>query len=320
MFEIDINENELYKRHPRILEILLYDNTTKNYIIWATDSYKRRGYKFGDYITPQSISQKKLIVPRAKKAKMEQIKRSKDSAEVFTPSWMCNKQNNIIDEMWFGKKEVFNIELEKSWKTLNEKIEFPDGKTWIDYIQELRLEITCGEAPYLASRYDSVTGDYIDLKDRIGLLDRKFRILNENAKTDEEWIKFSIRALKSIYGYEWQGDNLLLARENIFFSYIDYYKSRFGEEPSEELMINIAIIISWNLWQMDGIKYVIPNSCMSKKTVIYNLFGEEIVEEIICSGCSQNNIRSHNGKYAKIMDWEKNKEKRFVDFIKGEMY
>ena len=31
------------------------------------------------------------------------------------------------------------------------------------------MEITCGEAPYLVSRYDAVTGEVINLKSRIGL-------------------------------------------------------------------------------------------------------------------------------------------------------
>jgi len=32
-----------------------------------------------------------------------------NKAEVFTPSWVCNEQNNLIDEQWFGRKNVFNI-------------------------------------------------------------------------------------------------------------------------------------------------------------------------------------------------------------------
>lgn len=36
-------------------------------------------------------------------------------AEVFTPSWVCNKQNNLVDEKWFGYANPFNIEQEKTW-------------------------------------------------------------------------------------------------------------------------------------------------------------------------------------------------------------
>lgn len=317
MVNIDIDEKKLYEMHPKILDLLLLDNTTQKNIIWATDLYKYKGYKFKDSIYPLSIINTKLITPRSKKSKLIQTKRSKDNAEVFTPSWICNVQNNLIDEVWFGRKNVFNCETNNGWITNDHKIIFPEDKTWIDYVKNIRLEISCGEAPYLVSRYDTVTGNPISIKDRIGLLDRKFRIINENTSSKEEWIKYALIALKSTYGYEWQGDNLLLARENVLFSFIDYYKNQFNEMPSEELLIEATKVISWNLWQMDGIKCVIPNSCNIKRIVQYNLFGEEIITEEGCNGCLKGTIHNHNGIYSKIIDWEKNKKIKFVDLIKG---
>lgn len=317
MFNIDINESELYNKYPQVLEILLFDNTTRKNIIWATDSYKRRGYKFNDFINSLTITSKSIIVPRSVKLKAEQVKRSKYNAEVFTPSWMCNKQNNLIDESWFGRKNVFNKEYGNSWEINNDKILFNDDKNWIDYVRDIRLEVTCGEAPYLVSRYDTVNGDYIDINNRIGLLDRKFRVINENAISKEEWLKYSLEALKATYGYEWQGDNLLLARENVFLTYIDYYKNIYNEEPCEDLLIEVATIISWNLWQMDGIKYVIPKSCKVDRAIMFNLFGEEEIREEGCIGCTKGDLHSHNGVYSKIMDWNKNKKIRFVDLIYG---
>lgn len=77
-----------------------------------------------------------------------------------------------------------------------------------------RIEVSCGEAPYLVSRYDTVTGDPIELFSRIGLLDRKLRVVTENASNESEWLKWAYRAYESVYGFEFQGDNLLLAREN----------------------------------------------------------------------------------------------------------
>lgn len=317
MVDIDINEKSLYEKYPAVLDLLLIDNTTKKNIIWATESYKRRGYRFNDCIFPFNITNAKIIQPRSKKAKAEQTKRSKDSAEVFTPSWMCNKQNNLIDEAWFGREDVFNTEINNDWVVSKEKIKMPEGKNWLDYIKDIRLEISCGEAPYLVSRYDTVTGNPIETKRRVGLLDRKFRVLNENCSNDDEWKKYAIVALKSIYGFEWQGDNLILARENVLYTFIDYYKERFNEEPSEELLIEVATIISWNVWQMDGIKCVIPNSCKVEKIIQYNLFGEEEILEAGCVGCSKGTVHGHNGIYPKIMDWEKNKKIRYVDLLGG---
>ena len=122
MIDIDINEKSLYEKYPAILDLLLLDNTTNKNIIWATESYKRHVYKFHDNIYPFSVIKGNIIQPRSKKAKSEQSKRSKDSAEVFTPSWMCNKQNNLIDEAWFNRKDVFNTEMNDDWIIKDEKI------------------------------------------------------------------------------------------------------------------------------------------------------------------------------------------------------
>lgn len=282
---VDIKENYIYKLDNKLLQILLKDHSSKRNIIWATDTYVSRGkgYFFNDKITLKRITGKNenVIKPRIKKSKAEQILRIKNKAEVFTSSWVCNIQNNLIDEAWFGKKNVFNRVKDKSWTTNNNFIAFPKEKTWQNYVCENRLEISCGEAPYLVSRYDSVTGKWIDINNRIGLLDRKLRIINENA-TKENWYQWAIVAFESIYGFEWQGDSLLIARENLLFTFIDYYKEKFGKSPSNEKLQEIANIISWNIWQMDGLEFVIPQT------------------KITC----------------RIMDWEKNRSKAFVSLFK----
>ncbi|WP_300755707.1 hypothetical protein [uncultured Oscillibacter sp.] len=72
-----------------------------------------------------------------------------------------------------------------------------------------RLEITCGEAPYLAERYDMESGEIISVRDRMGILDRKLRVVSENAQTETEWLEWAARAFGGSYGYEFQGDNVL---------------------------------------------------------------------------------------------------------------
>lgn len=307
--------NELYKKYPELLDILLKDETTRKNIIWATDNYIKRGYSSHDYILPACIlSKRKIIKPRIEKSQTEQKKRSKDMAEVFTPSWVCNAQNNLIDNAWFESENIFNVEGDKSW-TATTKIDFKD-KDRKEYVKDIRLEITCGEAPYLVSRYDTVTGSEIPLNSRIGLFDRKMRVVNENALSNEEWLDESLISLKSIYGFEFQGDNLFIARQNIFISFIEYYYNKFSELPNVELLKNAATIISWNIWQMDGLKMVIPYSCKTEIIKTINLFDEEEVTGYECIGCKKNDIYSHNGKYPYIMDWEKNKKVKFISFIK----
>ena len=162
--DIDISENELLRRYPQVLEALLLDHTTHRPIFWATDHYAHlgAGYQWHDSITPERITGEhgRVIQPRVLKSREQQLDRTKQMAEVFTPAWVCNAQNNLVDEAWFGRPDVFNRSDERihSWETTSERIIFPKGKTWQDYVRATRLEITCGEGPYLVSRYDSVTG------------------------------------------------------------------------------------------------------------------------------------------------------------------
>lgn len=328
---VDIRENDILRRSPDLLKALLRDNTLSSEseqvnIFWATDDYADHGegYQYGDEITIEAITggAGDIIVPRAVKSRERQQQRSREMAEVFTPSWICNKQNNLIDNAWFGREGVFNVEVDTpdgthSWEVNTEPVTFPEGKSWEDYVSENRLEITCGEAPYLVSRYDTVTGEPIPIERRIGLLDRKLRIVGENTSTSGDWLEWARKAFMSIYAFEWQGDNLLLAREALLYTFIDYYKAKFGREPQVKSLIKIAEIIAWNVWQMDGLKGVIPNSCGDRKVTMVDLFG--VTETVTrCPGCKNGDIHSHNGTYALIKDWSaatSKQEIRFIDLI-----
>ncbi len=330
---LDNQEHTALTLTPKLLEILLKDHSTHSNIFWATDyyAYLGHGYQYHDPITIETITgvNENVIVPRALKTRQQQLLRSREMAEVFTPSWICNKQNNLIDNAWFDRDNVFNTELDNSdgshtWLPTQDKIEFPESKTWHDYITENRLEITCGEAPYLVSRYDAVTGQRIPVEMRIGLLDRKLRVVSENTEKSGEWLAAAKAALRSTYGYEWQGDNLVLARENLFYTICDYYRAKFGRELPKQSLPGIAYIISWNIWQMDGLKGVIPNSCGERHAVVQDLFGETVTVSQ-CQGCKNGDIKDHNGIYALIVDWPKdvtssqvkhNTPIRFIDLIK----
>lgn len=246
-----------------VLDKLLQNKSTKKNIIWATDTYASFGNGFQD--TDQIdrtllLQHADVIRPRIRKSMEDQAQRTRKKAEVFTPAWVCNEMNNVCDEDWFHRKNVFNTPQEDhSWIPTEGKIELPKRKRWQRYVDSRRLEITCGEAPYLCSRYDASTGERIEpLNSRIGIVDRKLRIVNENTKTREEWVKWAVRALDASYGYEYQGDNVLIARVNLFLTFIDYYKDRWGEIPPGKLLRKIANRIAWNIWQMDGLKDIVP--------------------------------------------------------------
>ena len=320
---IDILENELIEKYPEVLGILLRDRTTQKNIFWATYNYEHFGdsYRFNSEILAELITGEKgnVIMPRVHKDKILQLSRSKEMAEVFTPSWICNAQNNLVDNSWFGIEGVFNKEIllkngTKTWETTKEKIVFPKGKTWKDYVNDTRLEISCGEAPYLVSRYDTTTGEFIKIGNRIGILDRKLRVVNENLNSINDWMESVETAYKSTYGFEWQGDSLLLAREAMLITFIENFTHKFETEPSLETIQNIANIISWNVWQMDGLKGVIPNSCKAEILEITDIF-ETKTEIIKCKGCEKQNIKLHNGIYCNIMDWDIEKPIKFISLL-----
>lgn len=324
--KIDIKENAIRALDPKLIAMLLKDRTTRKNITWATDDYVQygEGYAASDEITVKAITGENgnIIKPRIEKSKEEQTLRSKDKAEVFTPAWVCNKQNNLVDNAWFGYENVFNTETDNGWITNEGKIIFPntDDKRWQDYVKSCRLEVSCGEAPYLASRYDTVTGEVIPVKDRIGLLDRKLRVVSENVDSEPRWVLWAYKAVRSVYGYEWQGDNILLARENILYTFIDHYEYKFEHPPIPEYLRTIARIVSWNIWQMDGIKFVVPNSCHPEEEAQLTFFGEETaIHE--CPGCESNDHSLHNGIYCRIYDWSANESVEFYSFVrKGALY
>lgn len=329
---VDVIEDEIFQLSAELFNTLLKDNTKSKEgeqcnIFWATSDYEHLGigYDYNSPIYPELITKEhgKVIMPRVLKHKDTQITRSKDMAEVFTPPWICNAQNNLIDNAWFDRESVFNRENEDHTWTVNaDKIYFPPNKSWRKYVKDTRLEITCGEAPYIVSRYDTTTGNAIPIQNRIGLLDRKLRIVSENTDTSKEWLKWAKEAYKSIYAYEWQGDNLLLAREAMLISFIEYYKQKFKKMPLIKSVRCIADIISWNVWQMDGLRGVVPNSCGEKQSSQLSLF--DLPKMQPCNGCKSNDIHNHNGIYCLIKDWnaidaqtgKKGKIIRFIDLIK----
>ena len=187
---VDILKNDLA---PEILEQLLCDHTTGGNILWCTNDYesKGKGYQYADEIQQELITGEHgtIIRPRVLKSKAEQSDRVKDMAEVFTPSWVVKM---MVDYVEIG-------------------------------VNTLTLELTCGEAPFLVSRYDATTGEPIAIGERVGVLDRKLRTINKQELNNEEWLSRVRLVFQTTYGYEWQGDSLLLARENLLYTFVDYY-------------------------------------------------------------------------------------------------
>ena len=262
------------RRYPtHILETLLCDRTTGRNIIWADNEYEALGdgYMGDDEITVEKITgtNSGVIKPRIAKEQERQSQRTKSRAEVFTPSWLCNQMNNDLDEVWFGRRDVFNTEETtedgtKTWVATAEPIVFPKtkGHGWHAYVEASRLEITCGEAPFVCSRYDTVTGEELPVRERVGFLDRKLRVVTEKTKTRKEWTRHALNALRATYGFEYQGDNLLIARVNVLETFAEHLCERWGPGITREELERAAWIVSWNFWQMNGFTDAVPTNKM----------------------------------------------------------
>lgn len=271
---IDISEEQLAKESADLLKILLKDRTTKKNIVWATHSYSLlgKGFSPSDSISPSKVTGNyaNLIQPRSEKSKYEQKDRTKIRAEVFTPTWLVEKQNGYVE----AKLETLNLE---------------------DYIQVLWLEITCGEAPYMVTRYDTVTGEEIPLSERVGFVDRKLQRISREVSDEATFYELVKKAYRASYGYEYQGDSLLLARENLLATFEDYYLAKIGNQPTLEQKKEIATIISYNVFQMDGLEKNSPYSASQGQSQQLSLFTDEL------------EIQEVEESKTQIKDWKKNK-------------
>lgn len=318
---IDVSESSLRQR-GRILDILLIDRslTTKrkvHNIIWATDSYvdQHHGGKrhCNPYFPTSEIQRElitgeheKLIQPRAAKSRQEQTRRTKDKAEVFTPLRVVKAMNDDVEQ----------------------SLHLPPDHTWQNYLSTRWLEITCGEGPFIASRYNPVSNSQQIIKpaNRVGFLDRKLKVINKHCNDIDDWLHYAELALQSCYGYEWQGDSLLIARENILMTINDYYKTKFDKQPNIESQAekdgglntkqleHFAEIISWNIFQMDGLNYTIPLTSEPTKSGSTNNLGTTLDKNQISlfnlSSVTKKTKRmaaKKSPKYVKIMDWNKGK-------------
>ena len=269
---VDIQNDLALLDSMNLLDSLLTDKTTGKSILWATDAYSERGrqYDKASRITRESLIPEGILRTRAQKESAQQDARTRQHAEVFTPLWVVRKMNDYADKEWFGYPDVFF----KDGKPVPDKIRFWDNrKTWKDYVDSRRLEITCGEAPFLVTRYDVETGEILPVRERAGILDRKLRVVGENTDTERAWITWAARAVEATYGYEFQGDSLLIARLNVLMTVRDFMEDRFGQTLTEKQFGRLIQTVVWNLWQMDGLTDRIPFAAEEEPDMGGLLFG-----------------------------------------------
>lgn len=271
LLTVDISEEGIANDSGTLLTILLKDRTTNKNVVWASPSYEGMGKPF---CADQPIKKNliigpydSIIQPRVEKNKRNQELRTRKRGEVFTPPWLVDKQVSIVSD------EIGDISFES-------------------FIALRWLELACGEGPYIVTRYDSITGDIIPVNNRVGFLDRKLQRIAEQSNTENEFIKWSKIAFESSYGYELQGDSLLLARENLLLSFCEYYDYKFGKLPTMKVIKQIATIISYNIFQMNGLTKQTPYSDDSKGNIQLNLFDDV------------NNQEKKGDMFTLVKDWK----------------
>ena len=173
------------------------------------------------------------VMPRYMKAAEDQKSRTASKAEVFTPYEIIKK--------------------------MNDQVQGDFGGSIGEYIKRTVLEVTCGEAPFLTTRYDAASGEEIPIENRTGLLDRKLACIPDVIGKDG-YVECATAALKAVYGYELQSDSLFLARRNLLMTTIEHYENVWKTEPSYETVLNWASIISYNIIWMDGRYNCVPNT------------------------------------------------------------
>lgn len=268
-----------------ILDILLKDHSTDGNIIWATSAYEKQGEGYGkrdqiirEYVTGDHAQ---LIRRRAQKDKDEKTVLTRAHAEVFTPTWICKLMIDQADEAWFDAQSI----------------QTPQGN-WRKYVESRRLEITCGEAPYLVNRYDAAKGAPIPVNERIGILDRKLQQITENTRRRCDWLNWTRKAVQATFGYEFQGDNLLIARINVLRSVEDHLVAAGYKKLATKELAELAEIVSWNLWQMDGLTGCVPFGKIKAEkpmTLFPGLFDDELEED---DGRGEAVIKDWNNKDA----------------------
>ena len=280
-----------------VLDVLLKDHSTGKNIVWATAAYINRGigYESESEITPDAISKNNLgvIKTRAEKAAEEQASLTKSFAEVFTPTWVCKY---MIDEV-----ESANALILDNMNSIQDKRK---------YIRTIALEITCGEAPFIANRYDAVDGVYISFEKRTGILDRKLRVVQEITTSFDTWKKWALEALRSVYGYEYQGDNLLIARLNVLRA-VEEAAEVAGYSLVTATLKRFAETISHNFFQMDGLTYCVPFKALDESYYQPTLFDFLSTEE------DNEETADRDPVFAKIINWQTSEEVEFRD-LRGE--
>ena len=115
-----------------------------------------------------------------------------------------------------------------------------------------------------------------------------------------------------MYGYEFQGDSLLIARINLLITFVDYMQDRWGRTPTDAELRKIVNVIVWNLWQMDGISGTVPFGMPKEEYHQFSLFDFGVAEEL-----EKQDTEGPEEVYCRIYDWRSDKSLTYKSMKEG---
>ena len=130
---------------------------------------------------------------------------------------------------------------------------------------------------------------------RIGILDRKLRVVSENVTTEDEWRKYATHAVQSTYGYEYQGDNLFVGAGQPSADLCGASASPLAAQANRRGAASHRQHHQLEPVQMDGLHLSVPGGkpqSEAEQLDLFSMFGT-VEEQIPAVSCKVKNWRSN---------------------------
>lgn len=125
-------------------------------------------------------------------------------------------------------------------------------KSETERIESRFLEPACGQGAFL-----------------LEILDRKLAVVSQRYKTTQnEWERFAIVAVSSLYGIDIQQDNVELCRQNLLRLFSQHYTALFPHSSKQAYLSGVAFVLSRNIIWGDALTLATPD--MAKKPLIFS--------------------------------------------------
>lgn len=215
-----------------VLETLLTDKSTRRPLVWPSGpNHPAAWMSREDFLRPQLAAED----PQAEQAEFLE--------------W--NRKLNTLDAAWFGHEPAFNEESAQGWQTLSEPVAFDDPFHWKKYVTRPVFLFQAGHGQALVFRPFAQGAEPMQYGKRMGILDRRLRIISENTREESEWLRWAESALQSLYGTDVSPLAIFQARLSALVAVREAYAQRFGGQLPVREEKYMVTTLCWNLFQMD---------------------------------------------------------------------